>query len=283
MVIDVNVHPAFYELINQDSEREEMRHDLLNLHNNGTASLQHVFNQMSCAGIDRMFLLGEDLSGSEGRVVVSNEEISKLVKAASDRFIGIASVDPASENASENLERAFTELDLKGLWLNPAHQHFNPSSDSLEDIYQICEHYDRPIMFQSGLCMQKNSFSRYSSPLLLEEVAASHPKLRMCITGFGWPWVRETAMLLLKYPNLYADTGALFFDCAQEFYEQTFVKDIPLTWIDRSLRHQVMFGSDNPRFEQIRMADALRHLGLRDSSLQLIMGDNAMEFLGSEN
>lgn len=87
-------------------------------------------------------------------------------------------------------------------------------------------------------------------------------------------------MLLLKYPNVYADTGCLYFDNAREFYTQTFTRDIPATWIDRSLRHQVMFGSGNPRFEQIRMMEALNHLGLRDSTLELIRGRNALEFLG---
>ena len=57
-------------------------------------------------------------------------------------------------------------------------------------------------------------------------------------------------------------------------------RDIPITWIDRSLRHQVMFGSNNPRFEQIRMAQAIQELGFRESTLELIMGKNAIEFLG---
>ena len=87
-------------------------------------------------------------------------------------------------------------------------------------------------------------------------------------------------MLLLKYPNVYADTACLYFDSALEFYTQTFTRDIPVTWIDRSLRHQVMFGSDNPRFEQIRMADAIGRIGLRDSTLSLIRGENAAVFLG---
>ena len=87
-------------------------------------------------------------------------------------------------------------------------------------------------------------------------------------------------MLMVKYPNVYTDTGALYFDNAKEFYTQMLARDIPITWIDRSLRHQVMFGSNNPRFEQIRMAQAIRELGFRESTLELIMGGNAIEFLG---
>ena len=87
-------------------------------------------------------------------------------------------------------------------------------------------------------------------------------------------------MLMLKYPNVYTDTGALYFDNAKEFYTQMLTKDIPVTWIDRSLRHQVMFGSNNPRFEQIRMAQAIGEMGFRESTLELIKGQNAIDFLG---
>ena len=87
-------------------------------------------------------------------------------------------------------------------------------------------------------------------------------------------------MLMVKYSNVYADTGLLYFDSAREFYKRVFTQDIPLTWIDRSLRHQVMFGSNNPRFEQIRMAQAIEELGFRESTLELIKGKNAIEFMG---
>ena len=50
MFIDMHVHPAFYEPINQDSELEELRHNTLDIHKNGTAPLEHIFNQMKCAG-----------------------------------------------------------------------------------------------------------------------------------------------------------------------------------------------------------------------------------------
>ena len=52
MVIDIHVHPAFFEPINEDEKKEELRHDELNLHKNGTAPLKHFFNKMNCAKID---------------------------------------------------------------------------------------------------------------------------------------------------------------------------------------------------------------------------------------
>ena len=87
-------------------------------------------------------------------------------------------------------------------------------------------------------------------------------------------------MLMVKYRNVYTDTGILYFDNAREFFDRLFKHEVALTWVDRSLRHQVMFGSNNPRFEQIRMAQALDGLGLRESTVELIKGTNAIEFLG---
>lgn len=280
MVIDIHVFPAFYEPINRDPAREEMRHTVLDIHKNGTASLEHIFNQMACAGLDRLCLLPQDYTTQTGEAVVTNEEIKALVGLAPDCFLGFASVDPWDTKAPEKLEDAFSSLGLRGLYLHPGRQKFQPSDPHLEPLYELCLQYDRPVFFHAGFSWEPDTVTGFGYPLAFEEVAARHPKLRLCIGQFGWPWVRETAMLLLKYPNVYADTGCLYFDNAREFYTQTFTRDIPATWIDRSLRHQVMFGSGNPRFEQIRMMEALNHLGLRDSTLELIRGRNALEFLG---
>lgn len=94
MFIDIHVHPAFYDPINGDEAVEEMRHSALDIHKNGTAPLEHIFNQMRCAGLDRLCLLPEDYTTELGRPVVTNEEVKALVDLAPDKFIGFASVDP---------------------------------------------------------------------------------------------------------------------------------------------------------------------------------------------
>ena len=99
MFIDIHVHPAFYEPINADERREELRHTELDIHKNGTAALEHIFNQMRCAGLDKLCLLPEDYTSTVGCALVSNEEIRTLVDLAPDRFIGFASVDPSDKEA----------------------------------------------------------------------------------------------------------------------------------------------------------------------------------------
>ncbi|MFV0361854.1 MAG: amidohydrolase family protein [Suipraeoptans sp.] len=271
MFIDMHVHSTFYESINTDVKVEKMRHEAMDIHLNGTASLDHIFNQMKCAGLDKLCLLP---------AFVSNDKMDKLVKLAPDKFIGFAQVEPFDEDANVKLEYAFAQLKLKGLKLHPSRQMFYPADKRMDEIYDVCEKYNKPIVFHSGLSWEPNTITKYARPIEFEELAMKRPKLRICLAHFGWPWIQETAMLMLKFQNVYADTALLYFDSAREFYEQVFTKDIPMTWIDRSLRHQVMFGSNNPRFEQIRMAKAIECIGFRNETVELIKGKNAIEFLG---
>ena len=109
-----------------------------------------------------------------------------------------------------------------------------------------------------------------------------YKKLRICLSRFGWPWSREVCMLMLKCHNVYTDTSIVYFDDAPQMYHQMFMVDMGPKWLDRSLRHQVLFGSGDPGLEQIRMINAVRGLELRDSTKELILSRNALEFLGLE-
>lgn len=280
LVIDIHTHPAFFEAINADEERLHLRQTCLGLYKTGAAPLAHIFNQMKYAGIDRLGLLPLDLTTTHGVELVSNAEIHHLVSLAPEKFIGFASVDPRRKDAVEVLEYAFGELKLSGLKLHPAKQKFYPMDEGLDAVYACCLRHNKPVLFHAGISLQPDAPSQYARPEHFEAVALRYPRLRMCLGHFGWPWVVETAALLLKYPNVYADTGLLYFDSAREFYQHVFTRTLGQHWVDRSLRHQVLFGSNNPRFEQIRMVEALHTLGWRASTLELVLGGNALEFLG---
>lgn len=289
MFVDANVSPAFYEIINTESDRTEMRHQHTGIRRNGLASLDHVHNQMACAGLDLQILhadAGGTVSGAKsGRAgsdavaaVVGNDEIATLVSLDPTHFAGVAAVNPIAPDAVSQLERAFADLDLRGLRLHLGHCQLDPLDERLVQLYDVCESFDRPVIFDAGMTWEPNAGTQYTEPMAFEPLAIARPRLRVCLTQMGWPWVPQTAALMLKYPQVYSDTAALYFDCAREFYAETFTRAIPATWIDRSLRHQLMFGSANPRFEQIRMAHALGELPLREQTKELIRGTNAAEF-----
>lgn len=277
------MHPNFYEPICKDEDTFRLRQNALNIHRNSIASMEHVLTQMNIAGLDRQCLLAQDERTVYGKPVVSNDEVAFLRTAYPLKFFAFASIDPKAPGALSELIRCFDELKLDGLSLNCSKLQIYPYDSRLTDIYSICSKANKPILFHCGCSYENDTLAQYSHPVNFEKIAKDNPDLRIGLEHFGWPWSKDTAMLMLKYPNVYVETGALYFDSALEFYNYVFNCEYQKTWVERSLRNQIMFGSDNPRFEQIRMAKALNRLGLTENTLRLIKGVNALHFLGVDS
>lgn len=281
MVIDAHFHPMFIKEVCPTQELTEKRKELMAYYKTGQMDLERTIQINKIKGVDRAILLPHDYSTKYGDRI-ANEEIKLLVDKSNGAFYGFASIDPDREDALEELEHAFRDLKLSGLKLHPAKQQFYPTDDKMYPIYELCVKYNKPITFHAGMSWQPNALSEYAMPVNFEPVARDFPKLRMCLAHMGFPWVTETAALLAKYPNLYADTSALYFDSAYEFYNYLFDKAMDHTWLDRGIRHQVMYGTNFPRWQAKRTLKAIRMLGLREETVELITSKNALEFLGEE-
>lgn len=281
-VFDINTHPYLMKDVCNTERDILFAVEITGLYKTGAFSMETNFNRLDCAGVDISVLSPLDLTTTRGRFLVTNEETKMLQDTYPDYFLGMASVDPMREDAVDAVEHAFGDLGLAGLYLHPSLQKFYPEDKRCDPIYQICEKYNKPILFDTGLSPYPNLLTKYAHPLRFEEIACRHPRLRICLSRFGWPWVRETAMLMMKYRNIYTDTSVIFLGTAAEMYRHIFTVDMEKHWLDRSFRHQVMFGSGDPGLEEIRMVKAIKELDIRESTKELILGGNAEEFLGKE-
>ncbi|NLF28160.1 MAG: amidohydrolase [Clostridiales bacterium] len=282
MVIDVHIHPVMFGAICEDQERVNFRRRSFGLYKASPIPMEHCFAVMDHAGVDRGVLLAEDYSASMGAPIVSNEEIRTLVDLAPDRFIGFASVDPRKGNAADSLRRAFEELGLSGLKLNLSHLNMYPDDRRLEPLYRLCEGLGKPIMFHTGFSWEPDSPSKYGRPILYEDVAVAFPKLRLCLAHLSWPWVDEMCMMILKYENVFTDTSTVFVDSPANYYDQIFKRNMGPLWLENNLVDKVMFGSNLPRFRQVRVLRGLESLGFRPDVMQKLLGGNAKVFLGLE-
>ena len=201
----------------------------------------------------------------------------------SDRLVGFASVDPLKSSAADDLERAVTDLGLRGLKLAPAMQRVFPDDPRLEPIYARAEELGVPIVFHAGMSWEPGSRLVYGQPLRFEQVAAEHPRLRIVLAHLAWPWVMEAVALALKYTNVHLDTSALYFDNPPDFLRFAMTVQVPLSVFERSLRRQIVFGSNYPRVEVKNMARAVRGLGFSAACLDLIFRSNAEALLGRES
>ena len=236
--------------------------------------------ELDVSGLDRAVLLPIDASTTRGCQIYSNELIAELCQM-SDRFIGFASVDPHQESAADDLEHAVRDLELRGLKLSSPTQEFYPNDAELAyPIYEKTQILSIPIVFHAGMSWEPRAKAKYGQPIHLEDVAYDFPDLNIVVAHFGWPWVLEAVMLALKYLNVYLDTSCLYFDNPKDFLAFVMTQQVPLSAIERSLRHKIVFGSNYPRVEIKNMVKAVKSLGLSEGCLKLIFEGNARKLLG---
>lgn len=279
MAIDFHTHPVLVrEMIARHPELLHAARSTFYIGNN-FQPLETFLLELDVAGMDNAVVLPIDARSSRNETVYTNEQIAELC-TMSDRLIGFASVDPRREDAAQELSDAVCELKLRGLKLAPAMQEFWPDDRSMEPIYARAQELHIPILFHAGMSWEPGSRLKYGHPTRFEDVAAGFPQLRIVLAHLAWPWVIDAVALALKYPNVYLDTSALYFDNPCDFLRFAMTQQVPLTVFERSLRRQLVFGSNYPRAEIKNMARAVRSLGLSKDCLDLVFHCNAETLLG---
>jgi len=246
---------------------------------NRAQPLQTFLLELDVAGLQQAVVLPIDARATRGVQIYSNEQIVELCRMT-DRFIGFASVDPHHDDAIPALEHAILRLGLRGLKLAPGMQAFYPDDRQLFPLYAKAQALGIPILFHAGMTWEPGAQAKYGQPILFEDIAHEFPRLNIVLAHLAWPWVVEAVSLALKYPNVHMDTSALYFDNPRDFLRFAMTQQVPLTVWERSLRRQLLFGSNYPRVEIKNMAAAVRALGLSDGCLKLIFEDNARRLLG---
>jgi predicted TIM-barrel fold metal-dependent hydrolase len=284
MVIDTHIRPALYEPICQDLQKFKKRCNEMNYNLMKPAGIELLKKQYALAGIEKVFLLPEDCSAETKEAAISNDDIEKLVACDPEFFLGFASVDPRNKDAVEKLTYAFEKQKLQGLYIHTARLQMYPYDERLTPLYEVCKKYHKPIIFHAGLSFENNAIARYARPIDFEEILQRYPDIPICLTHMGWPWVQETAALLLKYENAYASTGLMNFDGPYQIYKKVFQEDMGELWVEHNIADKIMFGSDSPRIRPVRAKRALDTLGFSKETMEKIEYKNALKFLGmSEN
>lgn len=277
-LIDFHTHPLLVqEMVAGNDELLHAQKKVFDIQNR-LQPLETFHLELDVSGLQRAVVLPLDARTAKGSQIFSNEQIAELCRL-SDRFVGFASVDPHRPDAAEQLERDVTRLGLRGLKLSPSLQEFAANDrDKAYPVYEAAQSLRIPLLIHAGMTWAPRSKS--ANPMDLEDVAFDFPDLKIVIAHFGWPWVQETAMLCLKYDNVFANTSCLYHDAPWEFMRHVFTERLPLTLLERSLRHKVVFGSDYPRVEIKNMVRAVKELGLSDQAQEMIFSKNARHLLG---
>ncbi len=275
--VDVHVHPPTKEfLIEAGGKYMEAASSKFG-QKIETKTIAEMLVEFDHAGVEKLVLLAWDAESTTGLPAVTNDFIAKIVNERPERFIGVAMVDPhRGKLAVKELERSVVDLKLRGLKLHPQAQLFSPNDEEVYPLYEKCVELGVPVIFHTGTTNWGAGMPggggvklRYSDPMLIDDVAADFPELRILMAHPGWPWQDEQVAIAHHKANVYLDLSG---------WSPKYLQPILVTYMKKLIPDKVMFGTDYPMLTPSRWLKDLETLKLPEDTRNALLRDNAVKF-----
>ncbi|MFX1366456.1 MAG: amidohydrolase family protein [Promethearchaeota archaeon] len=214
-----------------------------------------------------------------------NKRISEIAKEYPNRLMAFAGVDPRRSEALDMLKQCFEEFDMKGLKYHPD-TGFDPSGPESYELLGYLEKNNGILLTHTGPLRAVRS--KFTDPLVLSDILADFPHLRVIAAHMGQINWRPWAALAVHNPNLYGDFamwGPYAFGKFELFCRE--LRDI----IDYVGVEKILFGSDSPFYDVILPAKKLiekikslpktspKGIVFSEEEIEAILGENAAKLL----
>lgn len=178
------------------------------------------------------------------------QSVQKWKDAAPDRVIpgtAFSAAAPGSRVPVDELRRHFTTGGFQVMGeIGLQYEGLSPSDASVDQYFALAEQLDIPVAIHMGtggsgranIAMSKFRGSM-GNPLLLEELLARHPKLRVQVMHAGYPMIDNMLTLLQANSHVYVDIAGLIWS-----YPVKEVNRYIERLVDAGFEDRVMFGTD---------------------------------------
>lgn len=228
------------------------------------ATAEELVERLDEASIDRAIVCpfkprGYDLSPA-------NDAVAQAVARYPDRLIGFARVDPwQGDEASRELERAFDQLHLRGLFLHPWEENFQVTSPVVDGVMAVARRYRVPVIVASGFpwvseALQVGNLATRFADVTI--VATNGCQLN--ISGLGQI---DAEVALAENANLVLQTAGV--------YREDFIEGI----VKRFGAERVLFSSAFPLMDPGLEILRARWAHIPDEGKEKVLGDNTAHLL----
>ncbi|WP_290812769.1 amidohydrolase family protein [Halovivax sp.] len=243
-----------------------------------TDTYENMIAEYREAGVGRAVLLGWDAETNTGNPPVPNDYVAEVRDEYDDFFVGFGSVDPLKDDCVEEAVRCVEDLDLSGFKFQQIAQGFDPSDGAHAELWETIEDLGVPCVFHGGnstlgACSAggRGLKIKYGNPMLLDDVAADHPDLRILIAHPAFPWEKEQLAICQQKGNVYMDLSG---------WMPKYIDDQVLHYAKTLLKDNVMFGTDYPMIEPEPWLEQFAELEFPEPVQRKILWENAEAFLG---
>jgi predicted TIM-barrel fold metal-dependent hydrolase len=187
----------------------------------------------------------------------ANAQVARIVARHPDRLTGFAFIHAARDAGRifAMVKRAVTRWKFRGI---KVHGH---DAMPTREVYEVARTFRIPLLMDVA-----------GQAFVIEMAAPSYPDVNFIIPHFGsfgddWRVQQQVVDLLVRYPNVYADTsGVRRFDYIAQA-------------VARAGAKKVIFGSDGPWLHPGLELHKIRLLGLPPEQEALILGGNVLRLL----
>jgi predicted TIM-barrel fold metal-dependent hydrolase len=219
-----------------------------------------------------------DATTNTGHAPNSIDDIVAGAARNADTLIAYGSVDPLQgEAALQELHRQIG-LGVRGFKFHPTVQGFDPSEAAYDPLFAAIEEAGLPIVVHTGQTGVGAGVPGglglrlgLSNPMLLDEVAARHPRLQIVMAHPSVPWQDEAISIATHKANVWIDLSGW----SPKYFSPALVR-ATRTY----LKHKMLFGSDFPALTPDRWLRDFAGLELPEDVVRLVLKDNAVRLLG---
>ena len=171
-------------------------------------NLKELLDLMKANDVYSGLLLSPPLSNG---LPAPNNRIIDLCMKSNDMLFPVLTVEPNRNSISECIELAKKRKGyVKSFKIRLGYVEVFPDDAIFSPLYDYAESSGLPIMFHTGDTATSSGSLRHSHPLGLDSLANKRENLKIIACHFGNPWIMDTAELLYKHENMFADISGLF-------------------------------------------------------------------------
>ncbi len=176
-------------------------------------NIDKIIGDMDRSGVDQIALMRESFIDTTGDSAPfsTNQHVIDAIEKYPDRVIGVSNVGPFSKRKTKDI-----------LWeMEYLHDNYNfkftkfyqPEDCAINDrrlwpVYEMCQDKGIVAMFHTGITIRLGP-TRYTFPVLLDDVASDFPNLKIVAYHGGYPQWEELVMLMWKHPEIYVSYSIL--------------------------------------------------------------------------
>lgn len=240
-------------------------------------TIEGMLEEYTDCGVEKLVLFAWDAETASHRPRVPNEFVARIADKFPDRIIGFASVDPHKRSSVHDLECAVNDLKLRGLKLHPQAQAFEPNDRTYYPLYAKCVELDIPVTFHTGSTYWGAGLEgggglklRFSNPILLDDVAADFPALKLIMAHPGWPWQDEQLAVAMHKENAFIDLSG---------WSPKYFQPLLVTYMTKMIPHKFLFGTDYSMLSPSRWLQDFETLPVSADVRRMILRENATKLL----